>query len=328
MNWLSALSDGEPSGSQQLYQQDGQLLWSLKPDAQIASYNHHFRSGKEQQSIRITVNSSGYRGRKISSGDHPQTVRVLCMGDSNFFGYPLDDTHTFPKALENALNRLSTGVRFDVINGGVPGYTVVQGRRMYDKLFAEYHFDWILFSYLNNDAWHQPEHDSTLLRQSGLNNSRTIGYLNQLRFVQWARWLLVPEKSPSEYVPRVSLDEYTNEYHSLIADVRRAGAKTLILDYRAYPQYAEYSSVLKEIARSEQVAYYSVAEQISTVLPEAKEINRYQALADRVERRWGKDLLRERPYLWYFAEFDPEHLNEVGTAWLADQIALQLLAQE
>jgi hypothetical protein len=36
--------------------------------------------------------------------------------------------------------------------------------------------------------------------------------------------------------------------------------------------------------------------------------------------RWGP-ALRERPYLWLYAELVPEHLNEIGSTWLAERVA-------
>ena len=51
---------------------------------------------------------------------------------------------------------------------------------------------------------------------------------------------------------------------------------------------------------------------------------KYRQLAERVARRWGP-LLHERPSLRFYAEVYPEHLNEVGVAWLADEIAPMLL---
>ncbi len=39
-------------------------------------------------------------------------------------------------------------------------------------------------------------------------------------------------------------------------------------------------------------------------------------------------MLRENPRLWFYAEFHPEHLNELGTEWLADQVAQILLSGE
>ena len=50
-------------------------------------------------------------------------------------------------------------------------------------------------------------------------------------------------------------------------------------------------------------------------------ITDYSRLAGRVRQRWGTDKLERRPYLWYYAEMFPEHLNELGNAWLAARLA-------
>ena len=60
-------------------------------------------------------------------------------------------------------------------------------------------------------------------------------------------------------------------------------------------------------------------------LRDPRGLDPYRHLGERVARRWGPGMLQQHPYLWYFAEYSPEHLNEVGVAWLADRIAPMLL---
>ena len=46
-----------------------------------------------------------------------------------------------------------------------------------------------------------------------------------------------------------------------------------------------------------------------------------------VKERWGGDHLAQHPYLTYFAEMKPEHLNEVGVALIADKVCDILYTQ-
>lgn len=318
LNWLSGLSQDEQN-PQPLYQPDPKLLWSLEPDTQLTSFNHHFRPGGEKQPIRITINSDGYRGAKLNEADSTAT-RVLCLGDSNFFGYPLDDADTFPAVLEGTLNRHCPENRWMVINGGVPGYSVVQGWRWYQSKFQSKQFDVLLLSFLNNDAWRQPGRDLDLLTKASSPLQALGDLARNSRLVNWAESVSRPTVPKSKYVPRVSREEFIAHYRMLIDAARKAGTRVVILDYRAYLQYEQYSLALRALANEEQIGYVPVVERVAASLNDPSILQRYPAQAERIQRRWGAELLAERPDLWYFAEFHPEHLNELGVAWLADQL--------
>lgn len=64
-------------------------------------------------------------------GKAPQEARfrILAVGDSITFGPYVDNEFTYPCLLEKALNEGSTGPSFEVLNAGVPGYTVTDEHR-------------------------------------------------------------------------------------------------------------------------------------------------------------------------------------------------------
>ena len=64
---------------------------------QVGNGRRHAERAKEAQRD-IHRQAAGYRGPEIRDADPPPR-RVLCLGDSNFFGYPLDDEHVFPRVL-------------------------------------------------------------------------------------------------------------------------------------------------------------------------------------------------------------------------------------
>lgn len=321
VTWLSQLSLGQ-NNSENLYRDDANLLWSLQPNAKIKSFNHHHTKNGEKQTVHITINSDGYRGKRVDKRKkNPGEFRVLCMGDSNFFGYPLDGKDTFPRVLADSLLRGSpSGVQIEVINGGIPGFTVLQGQRWYQQQFQENDFDWLLLSYLNNDAWLQPQADRELLnkKESILNVLSLLA--GKIQLVLWAKSWIVNKVPKEDYVPRVSLDEFIEAYQFFISAAREKGAQVMILDYRAYPQYEPYSRALQVLAKQEGVEYFAVAKRITTAFENLMELNKYPDHTRRVQRRWGVQMLKERAYLWYFAEFYPEHLNELGVKWLTDQV--------
>ena len=324
VSWLSDLATTDPLASP-LYREDRHLLWSLVPDAQIRGVITHRAPDGEKQQIRITINADGYRGRKLGTEDDQATFRVLCLGDSNFFGYPLDDEHVFPHVLEKKLSRLAPRRRIEVINGGVPGYTIAQGRRLYDKRFGQHRFDVVLLSYLNNDAWPQPQTDSHLFEVQHSFLYPVARVIRHSRLVSFMGSFFAKDISPSDFVPRVPLDDFVQHFESLVDTLRKAKTRVMILDYCAYKPYVPYGRKLRELAHRKGLPYLGVGENVAAQLRDPHGLDPYRHLAERVARRWGPGMLQQHPYLWYFAEYSPEHLNEVGVAWLADRIAPMLL---
>jgi len=322
VTWLAGLSSDESRGPE-LYAEDRRLLWRLVPGTRVTTSNHHCAPGGERQTVRITINDQGYRGRTRPVGDEGTAFRVLCLGDSNFFGYPLDDQFVFPQVLENALRRGAPGRPVHVINGGVPGYTIAQGRRWYAEKFADQRYDVILLSYLNNDAWLQPQTDAELFARYDSLSYSVAKLLQHSQLASRMTAWLVPAVAPEQYVPRVPRDEFVRDYESLIDAAQSRQSRVIIVDHRAYPEYEPYSRQLQELARRRGVDYCPVAEQVAQRLKDLPTVEQYREQAERAYRRWG-ELLGQRPYLWYYAEYYPEHLNELGAAWLADQIASRI----
>jgi hypothetical protein len=71
----------------------------------------------------VTINSLGYRGPEIERDKPPHVLRILCLGDSGTFGQFVDDEETLSSNLEQLLRQDHPSV--EVINGGVPGTTIV-----------------------------------------------------------------------------------------------------------------------------------------------------------------------------------------------------------
>lgn len=325
VTWLAGLSSDQARGPA-LYCEDRQLLWRLVPRTRVITSNHHHAPAGERQPVRITINDAGYRGRDAGVGDDGSAFRILCLGDSNFFGYPLDDQFAFPCVLENALARGLPGRPIHVFNGGVPGYTVVQGRPWYLDRFDQHHFDVILLSYLNNDAWLQPQTDAQLIERYSSTSYSASKLLQRSQLVSRLTGWLAPAVSPSQYVPRVPLDEFKQHCEFFLETAKSRQTRAIIVDYRAYPEYEPYSRQLQDLAQRYGVDYVPVAERVAERLKDLQTVTEYPELAERAYRRWG-DLLGQRPHLWYYAEYYPEHLNELGVAWLADQIAPRIRAQ-
>ena len=73
----------------------------------------------------------------------------IAIGDSNTFGWTVDDGANWPAQLEGRLRAVRPGV--EVVNAGVWGYTLYQGRRRFEEMLA-FHPDMVIISFGANDA--------------------------------------------------------------------------------------------------------------------------------------------------------------------------------
>lgn len=71
----------------------------------------------------ININQLSLRNREITAGKQNNVQRVIVLGDSFTFAKAVQSTDIFPSLLETRLNQNG---RFEVINGGVPGYGTAQ----------------------------------------------------------------------------------------------------------------------------------------------------------------------------------------------------------
>ena len=101
---------------------DPRLFWKLKDSLD------NFRVAGNIRNIPIDfrlTTRSGLRNRPISPVK--EGYRILALGDSCTFGLGVNDDETWPARLETLL--AAEECTAEVINTGVPGYTVFQGNR-------------------------------------------------------------------------------------------------------------------------------------------------------------------------------------------------------
>jgi lysophospholipase L1-like esterase len=330
VTWLSSVSLGD-AAPLEMYQADPTRLWGLIPDRHYTSFNYHRDPQGESQPIEITVNSHGYRGPLISPQDAASaTTSVLCLGDSHFFGYPLDDRDAFPRALQDAIQSQTPAADVRVINAGVPGYSSLQGRAWFEEEFAGTPFNWLILSYLCNDAWPQPKADKELLaaQPPAAVVRLAQAVVSKSRLLQSLQLALINQRAGGPKVRRVNLADFSANYEFFVEQAHQRRARVLVLDYNVYPEYARYSQALGELCqRHPDVHYFNVPQQATQAINAGEIFTNYADRLAKIRQRWGDPTLKEHPHLWLYAEFNPEHLNEMGTAWLAAQVA-EIMARD
>lgn len=76
--------------------------------------------------ITFETNSLGLRSHEVEQTKPPGTYRILALGDSTVFGWAVPAQATFCHLLARILNRRQGALDVEVVNAGVPGYSLFQ----------------------------------------------------------------------------------------------------------------------------------------------------------------------------------------------------------
>jgi hypothetical protein len=80
--------------------------------------------GYELTPDHANINSHGLRDEEFSLAKPADRFRILALGDSFTYGHGVRSEETYVKQLEAMLNHKlgNRGIRYEVLNAGVPGY--------------------------------------------------------------------------------------------------------------------------------------------------------------------------------------------------------------
>jgi lysophospholipase L1-like esterase len=158
-----------------LFAPDVHCLWGLRPGCRVDPA----ASVPERADERI--NEGGYRGPLRERARAPGTLRVLTFGDSSTFGLGVAYAETYSAELERALG--ASGVRAEVLDFGVVGYTIRQGIERYRRLGREYRPDVVVAAFGTvNEHWAAIDLDDR--EKLELSERRSHGFA---RFARWVR---------------------------------------------------------------------------------------------------------------------------------------------
>jgi hypothetical protein len=91
------------------------IIGDLQPNARITFLGQPF-----------STNSFGMRNREIVQAKPPGVYRIAVLGPSHVMGSGVADGETFTALLEQRLNGSASGVRYEVLNFGVAGFSLTQ----------------------------------------------------------------------------------------------------------------------------------------------------------------------------------------------------------
>lgn len=125
------------------------LVYELKPGAKRV-----VRIGDHAATYRI--NSAGMRDYKYPLIKKDRVFRIVCLSDSVTFGAGVELNQLYSKVLETLLNARSDGLRYEVLNLGVPGYNTAQEAVILREKALRYRPDLILVGFNLNAAVPRP----------------------------------------------------------------------------------------------------------------------------------------------------------------------------
>ena len=213
-------------------------------------------------------NPQGFRGLPVQMPKPAGLTRIFALGDSNTFGWDVDEGVNWPAQLHGLLG--AGGKPVEVINAGVWGYTSYQGLARFKELL-QFSPDIVLVSFGGNDAHQVRVTDADYVRGHDRIDRMTRSTRN-LRVAQLAvaGWDLVgvAAAQSKSLVARVSLDDYRANLKEMIALGKARGITVVLLtrpfigesnDPASWKTYApQYNAATIEIASEAHVPLIDV----------------------------------------------------------------------
>ena len=129
--------------------------YALRPNWEL---NHN--------TLKESYNSFGFKSPEFNIIKNDSTFRIVTLGGSSVYGYPLENNQTWPHYLKNHLDDNTTHINinnFEVINTGVPGYNTYHSVGLLFSKILDLNPDLIILYQLWNDISYFPVlNDSTL----------------------------------------------------------------------------------------------------------------------------------------------------------------------
>lgn len=129
----------------------------------------------------VRISEQRLRNRTVVVPKPAGVYRVLVVGDSVPFGWGTGDDESFPRLLEVALQQSPRpdGKVYEVINGGSPGWGLVEEFTWLEEHGITFAPDFVLHSIINNDIEPHPQ-PPTLFLTDGLRKVRTLRLLETI----------------------------------------------------------------------------------------------------------------------------------------------------
>lgn len=204
-----------------IIQYDSDVFWSNRRNNETIFYN-----------TKVRTNNIGLRHYKNKY--HNDRYKILAMGASPTFGWGVQEFDTYSHILKEKL-----GHKYDVINGGMVGYSTFQGRVILEELLDRIEPNLLTISYVINDVDRiRFAYDSSLQdHQVSVSYSSLYNFI--IKFKTY--WLLKEMFHTTENISkgknrslisrtsRVSLSEYEQNIYAMIKIARKRNIEIILM---------------------------------------------------------------------------------------------------
>ncbi len=224
-----------------LLESDPELIWKLRPGVHDVPWYPPLW-------IDSCSNSLGYRDPERSFAAPPNTLRVLCLGDSCAYGIGVRMADSYPQRLEALLAKTWNDRLVEVWNGGVFGWSSDQGRSLLARDGERIHPAIVTVAFGINDAfhWDHAHHDErghgqcrtdresrALLSKPSARLDGALAHLSLYRLLGCALRrdeieVLAADATGSRR-QRVPNLEFRDNLRAIAAEARRLGAQPVFL---------------------------------------------------------------------------------------------------
>ena len=257
-----------------IFEGDPLLLWRLKPNLDHAYWDFTV----------VSTNAQSFRADYPIGAKPAGTFRIVCLGDSVTFGYrvppawperPKDynpEWQPFPMLLEKELRKANPNRSIEVFPMAVPGYTSHQGLAWLRHDISYLQPDMVIASFGWNDASlsDAPDREAIDTRWSPVAIRWLIDHSQA--FTHATRWLRSRNSAAAVVrtpVPRVSQQEYIDNFNAIVRLAKDHGAAVIVIgapyrDSFTNPPEAQlmtqYRAWLKSEMQQSQMPYLEILE--------------------------------------------------------------------
>lgn len=327
-----------------LYDSDRTLFWKLKPDFSEEIYNFMsplilnptlLKKGLyEKAKFRAEVGPHRYALPEFVQRKEEGVFRLVCIGDSNTFGWGVNPDESYPRVLAGLLKEKLPDRKVEVINMGVPGYTSLQGRVLTEEQVEELEADLVIVAYGFNDRWSVARTDAEQLKRATGFTATLMYGLSQSRLLLWCRVFAQrfksrPKEAKKNLTPeeikaliaklpkRVSPKEYGKNVDAICEKLQSRDVGVVFLDIFCV---GDWGNAMRAVAKKRKITVIDGEKYLTDLLEEIRGDD--PALEE--YRRWAREqytplALETYPRLYLFN--DNCHPNALGYRLLAGFVA-------
>lgn len=232
-------------------------LWRFRPNTDVTVQT-------PVDVMRFRTNSMGLRDYEIPLEKESGEFRIVCLGDSASFGQSVPLEKTYHKVLQAMLEEQYPGRKFTVINGGMQGYSILQGFWFYCDVGTRYSPDLVVVNEFNEFSD----------RQMGdfVGNVPTDALARRTKELLWSSMLYLtmrkattrvvqgampkpmdPSDSTKQIIP---VEETTHFIKQFIGRFRQDHTRAIFALWRRPAAWRQvYEKLLKDVSREEGIVY-------------------------------------------------------------------------